>query len=253
MVTDPRARSFDAIAGTYARARPGYPAAALDWLLPAGARHVLDLGAGTGKLTAALLDRGLEVTAVEPSPQMLGELRHELEGRPGLHASLEGGAESIPLDDRCVDAVLCAQAWHWVDPGRAVPEVARVLVGGGRLGLLWNRRDDRTSWVAELSKILAGPESRVNAGAPELGPPFGTPERFDADAWIEEMTPARLLDMVGTRSYVIVASPDAREALLDRVRALLRDHPDLAGRGRIDMPYVTECVRADLPGEGTHP
>jgi SAM-dependent methyltransferase len=243
--TDSRARSFDAIAQTYARARPGYPPAALDWLLPAGARHVLDLGAGTGKLTSSLLERGLEVTAVEPSDQMRAELERELAGRPGLRA-LAGSAEEIPLADASVDAVLVAQAWHWVDPVRAVPEVARVLVPGGRVGLLWNRRDEREPWVAELSRILVGPESRADAGSPGLGPPFGPSERFDSPRWIEPMTPQGLLDMVSTRSYVIVAEPAAREALLERVHALLRDHLDLAGGEQIDLPYITECVRAEL-------
>jgi SAM-dependent methyltransferase len=245
-VTDP-ARSFDAIAPTYACTRPGYPDAALDWLVPAGARHVVDLGAGTGKLTASLLDRGLEVTAVEPSPNMLAELERELGHRPGLR-TLAGGGEQIPLTDGTADAVLCAQAWHWVDPERAVPEVARVLTPGGRIGLLWNRRDDAEPWVGLLSEILLQPESRAHAGGPGLGPPFGPPERFDTPRWREHMTPQKLLDMVTTRSYVIVAHPDAREALLDRVRELLADHPDLAGREKFPMPYVTECVRADLPG-----
>jgi SAM-dependent methyltransferase len=248
-VTNP-ARSFDAIAGTYACTRPGYPDAALDWLVPAGARHVIDLGAGTGKLTASLLDRGLEVTAVEPSPNMLAELERELGDRPGLR-TVSGGGEQIPLADGTADAVLCAQAWHWVDPERAVPEVARVLAPGGRIGLLWNRRDDDEPWVARLSEILlraGGSESRAHAGGPGLGPPFGTPERFDTPRWREHMTPQKLLDMVTTRSYVIVAGPDAREALLDRVRELLAEHPDLAGREKFPMPYVTECVRADLPG-----
>ena len=240
------ARSFDRVAGTYARARPGYPAAALDWLLPAGARRVLDLGAGTGKLTASLLDRGLEVTALEPSPQMLAELRRELGDRPRLRA-LEGSAESIPLADASVDAVLVAQAWHWVDPARAVPEVARVLAPGGRIGLVWNRRDERSPWAAALGRIVVQPAARTSADDPRVGAPFGPPERFDTDPWIEEMTPDRLLEMVTTRSYVIVQRPAAREALLGRVRELLRDHPDLAGRERIEMVYVTECVRADLP------
>jgi SAM-dependent methyltransferase len=248
-VTDP-ARSFDAIAGTYACTRPGYPEAALDWLVPDGARHVVDLGAGTGKLTALLLDRGLEVTAVEPSPNMLAELERELGGRPGLRA-LVGSAEQIPLPDGVADAVLCAQAWHWVDPVRAVPEVARVLAPGGRIGLLWNRRDDGEPWVARLSQILVragGSVSRPHAGGPGLGGSFGAPERMDTPRWWEHMTPQKLLDMVTTRSYVIVADPDARAALLDRVRALLTDHSDLAGREAFGMPYVTECVRADLPG-----
>ena len=237
------ARSFDAIAGTYARARPGYPPAAIDWLLPATAARVLDLGAGTGKLTALLLDRGLQVTAVEPSPQMLAELERELGARAGLRAQA-GSAETIPLADGSVDAVLVAQAWHWVDPLRAVPEVARVLVPGGRLGLLWNRRDESEPWAAELSRILEQPEPRTHAGRPALGAPFEAVERFDTPRWLEEMTPAKLLEMISTRSCVIIAEPAERARMLQGVRALLDEHPDLAGRERFGMPYITECVRA---------
>src|SRR5215475_2957515 len=148
----PRARavSFGAVADAYERGRPPYPPTAIDWLLPAGAARVLDLGAGTGKLTRQLAGRGLDVTAVEPSEAMREQLRGAV---PGIR-SLEGTAERIPLPGGSVDAVLVAQAWHWVDPARAVPEVARVLRPGGQLGLLWNVRDERADWVAALSVIL---------------------------------------------------------------------------------------------------
>ncbi len=120
--------SFGAAAVTYERARPSYPDEAIDWLLPPGARRVLDLGAGTGKLTRGLRDRGLDVVAVEPSAGMRDQLARVL---PGVRA-LAGTAERIPLAGHAVDAVLVAQAWHWVDPARAVPEAARVLAAGGR-------------------------------------------------------------------------------------------------------------------------
>ncbi len=139
-----RARSFGAVAAAYAEHRPGYPAAALDWALApvagsaSGARTLLDLGAGTGKLTTALLGRGA-VIAVEPDPAMLAELRRRL---PDVDAR-EGSAESIPLPTGSVDAVLVGQAWHWFDTGRALPELARVLRPGGVLAALWNADDRR--------------------------------------------------------------------------------------------------------------
>jgi SAM-dependent methyltransferase len=243
---DELADSFDAAASVYARSRPGYPEQALDWLLPEHADAVLDLGAGTGKLTAQLAGRGLAVTAVEPSDRMRAELEAELDDRV---TALPGRAEEIPLPDASVDAVLVAQAWHWVDPARAVPEVARVLRPGGRLGLLWNRRDERVAWVAELSEILTVPDpgARADAARPGIAAPFEPVERWMTDGWTDTLTAQKLVDLAACRSYVITLDEDARTALLGRVHALTVEHPDLAGREQFPLPYVTECVRADLP------
>ena len=160
-----RSLSFGSAAAAYERGRPSYPPEAIDWLLPPGARRVLDLGAGTGKLTTRLVERGLDVVAVDPIPDMLEVLRASLPETPAL----EGTAEEIPLEDNSVDAVLVAQAWHWVDPQRAVPEVARVLRPGGRLGLVWNTRDERLGWVRELGEIIGsdGDGGRFNVTLPE--------------------------------------------------------------------------------------
>ena len=163
-----RAASFGAAADHYDRGRPSYPAEAVDWLVPTTAHHVLDLGAGTGKLTRLLHDRGLDVLAVEPSPGMRARLAAAL---PDVRL-LDGTAEAIPLPDASVDAVLVAQAWHWVDPARAVPEVARVLVPGGRLGLVWNIRDEREDWVRQLGQTMHTDED-LRAPVPTVGPPFG--------------------------------------------------------------------------------
>jgi SAM-dependent methyltransferase len=239
-----QAASFGAAAATYERARPSYPDRAVDWLVPPGARRVLDLGAGTGKLTRVLAGRGLEVVAVEPSAGMRGQLARVL---PGVTA-VGGMAERIPLADHCVQAVLVAQAWHWVDPARAVPEVARVLTPGGRLGLLWNIRDERSDWVAELTRIIHTPEYVDNGSlAPQVGPPFGPVERFDVE-WSRPAAPAEIVDLVASRSYIITMPPDQRAAVLARVRRLLGTHPGLAGAAEIPLPYVTRCARAQLPG-----
>ena len=145
-----RSLSFGSQAAAYERGRPSYPPEAVDWLLPDGARDVLDLGAGTGKLTSRLIERGLNVVAVDPIAELLDVLRTTLPDTPAL----SGSAEQIPLPDNSIDAVLVAQAWHWFDPDRAAAEIARVLRPGGRLGLLWNVRDERLGWVKDFGRIV---------------------------------------------------------------------------------------------------
>ena len=238
-----QATSFGAAAGAYERGRPPYPAAAIDWLLPPGAIRVLDVGAGTGKLTRQLAARGLDVVAVEPLPGMREQLARAVPGIP-VHP---GTAEDIPLPDGSVDAVLAAQAWHWVDQARAVPEVARVLVPGGQLGLVWNMRDERADWVAQLGQILHDPGEGDGSrgGAVAIGPPFG-PVQHRTIEWTHRLTRDQLLDMVSSRSYVITMPAAQRAEVLAAVGRLADTHPDLAGRAELELPYRTECFRAQL-------
>lgn len=238
-----QATSFGAAADAYERGRPPYPAAAIDWLLPPGAARVLDVGAGTGKLTRQLAAHGLDVVAVEPLPGMREQLARAVPGIP-VHP---GTAEDIPLPDRSVDAVLAAQVWHWVDQVRAVPEVARVLVPGGQLGLVWNMRDDRADWVAQLSQILHDPGEGDGSrgGAVAIGPPFG-PVQHRTIEWTHRLTRDQLLDMVSSRSYVITMPAAQRADVLAAVGRLADTHPDLAGRAELELPYRTECFRAQL-------
>jgi SAM-dependent methyltransferase len=237
-----QACSFGAAALPYDRGRPTYPDDAVDWLLPGGARKVLDLGAGTGQLTRQLVARGLDVVAVEPSDGMREQLIRAL---PNVSA-LAGSAERIPLTDNAVDAVLVAQAWHWVDVERAVPEVARVLSRGGRLGLIWNIRDEREDWVAQLGQIMhQGIEQDMRSTSPRVGPPFGPVERLDVE-WICHLKPADVLDLVASRSYVITLPATERQALDAKVRQLLDTHPALSGEQHLQMPYIARCSRATL-------
>jgi SAM-dependent methyltransferase len=236
-VTD-HAHSFGAAADVYERGRPPYPAAALDWLLPAGRPRVLDVGAGTGKLTRQIHARGLTVTAVDPSEGMLAELKRAVAGVPALL----GSAEQIPVPDGSADAVLVAQAWHWVDPTRAVSEAARVLSPGGRLGLLWNLRDERTGWVRRLGEIIGSPEMNRDT---TVGAPFG-PVETASFPWTHTIGPHELLDLVASRSTVILLPADERAAVLREVRQLMATHPDLVGRTEFQLPYVTECARTAL-------
>ena len=237
-----RSLSFGSAAAAYERGRPSYPPEAIDWLLPADAQKVLDLGAGTGKLTTRLVERGLDVVAVDPIPDMLERLRAAL---PETRALL-GTAEEIPLEDNSVDAVLVAQAWHWVDPQRAIPEVARVLRPGGRLGLVWNTRDERLGWVRELGRIIGsdGDQGRVDMTLPA---PFNEPQRHQVE-WTNYLTPQALIDLVASRSYCITSPTEVRTRTLDQVRELLATHPALANSTGLAMPYVTVCIRATLAG-----
>jgi len=203
-----QATSFGVAAEAYERGRPPYPDAAIDWLVPAHATRVLDLGAGTGKLTRQLRERGLDVIAVEPSAGMREQLRRAVPGVPVLG----GKAEQLSLASGSVDAILVAQAWHWVEPSLAIPEAARVLAPGGRLGLLWNRRV----------------------------------ERFNVD-WVHHLSPEAMIDWVASRSYVITLPEAQRESVLGQVRRLLDDHPSVTGGDEVAIRMVTRCTRADLP------
>lgn len=235
-----RSLSFGSAAAAYERGRPSYPPEAIDWLLPTGARDVLDLGAGTGKLTTRLVERGLDVVAVDPITEMLEVLRASL---PETVALL-GTAEEIPLQDNSVDAVLVAQAWHWVDPERAIPEVARVLRPGGRLGLVWNTRDERLGWVRELGRII-GSDGDSGGTKLTLPTPFSPVERYQVE-WTNYLTPQALIDLVASRTYCITSPTEVRARTLDQVRELLATHPALANSTGLALPYVTVCIRASL-------
>lgn len=229
-----RARSFGMQADLYDRVRPGYPPAALDAVLSAGARRVADIGAGTGKLTRALAARGVTVIAVEPD----GAMRSVLAARVPVADVRAGAAEALPLADGEVDAVVFAQSWHWVDAQTAATEAARVLVPGGLLAMLWNLPDDRVPWVAQLDEMTgtrAG-VSRHLEQAPALEG-FGPARRVHVP-WQLTLTPEDLPDLARTWSSVITLGPAERELMIDAVRHLVATDPALAGRDEIAFPYV---------------
>lgn len=235
MTFEQHARSFGAAADAYEHGRPGYPSSVADWLLPDGARLVVDVGAGTGKFTRTLVDHADEVVAVEPDAAMRARLQTAL---PDVRA-LDGTGESIPLDDGTVDAVTFAQAWHWVDPAQGAAEVARVLRPGGVLGLVWNVRDETKPWSARLGALMKRSESRVmDYGAPVVGAPFGDGE-YEQFSWVHEQERSAFLDMVASRSYVIVRPEPERTALLDAVQRLLDEDPETAGRPTVPVEYTT--------------
>jgi SAM-dependent methyltransferase len=247
-----RALSFGSVASDYDRYRPSPPPQALDWLVPPGAKAVLDLAAGTGSVTRELVGRVARVIAVEPDERM----RAVLAARCPEAEVLAGRGEDIPLPDASVDAVVISAAWHWLDPDQAVPEIARVLRVGGRLGVIWNSRDARVPWVAEFNALARDSREadRRPGGAPgtrrrrEVKFPPGTPMSPVEEHSVEyplPMTKDELLGLLGTYSGVITLSPERRADFSRQVRAFLDRQP----WDRIDLPMICRCLRSTrLPG-----
>ena len=233
-----RATSFASVAGAYERARPGYPDDAVRWLAGDEPRDVVDLGAGTGKLTRSLVALGHRVTAVEPLPEMLEHLRAAV---PGATA-VEGGAEAIPLEAESVDVVTAAQAFHWFDHGPALREIARVLRPGGRIALVWNVRDESEAWVNELSDAMVG-RTGVDRGVVEPIDVSGLygPVEHATFRHAQEVDRETLRELVISRSYCAVLSDEERVPVLQKVDDLFTEH---ARDAVVRLPYVTECFRA---------
>ena len=246
------ASAFGAAAVAYAEHRPDYAQAAVRWALePAPGTRVLDLGAGTGKLTATLVALGAEVIAVEPDPAMLTELRRAL---PAVRA-LPGSAEAIPLPDASVDAVLAGHALHWFDMAVAGPEIARVLVPGGILAGLWNVIDNRVDWLAGLERISGsaaiGPRDTLSSWRAETAdahlPGIGQVTRFGSPEQAEfphgqRRTADSLVASLATRAGVLVMPEQEQEATLGRIRAFLASRPETA-RGEFTLPMLTGVLR----------
>jgi ubiquinone/menaquinone biosynthesis C-methylase UbiE len=234
----PDSRSFEQVAELYERVRPSYPDEAVDWLAEQlrldESSTVLDLGAGTGKLTAAFVPRVARVIAVEPGPEMLAQLRQAV---PQADAVL-GPAEAIPLPDDSVDAVVCGQSFHWFRTDEARQEIQRVLRPDRGLGMIWNLRDPDDPLQRRITELLdpfvprgrateEGVEAFVRQTFAELlSGVFAFAEPLDAD---------RIAARIASISFVAAAPERKRRELLDAVRALA-----LARGGRVLFRYRTE-------------
>ncbi|MVU80901.1 methyltransferase domain-containing protein [Nocardia sp. ET3-3] len=244
--------SFGTAAAAYAEHRPDYAPTAARWVLgSAPGPRVLDLGAGTGKLTGTLLGLGVDVVAVEPDPAMLAELRRAL---PAVR-SFSGSAESIPLPDASVDAVVAGNAMHWFDMAVAGPEIARVLASGGVLAGLWNVMDDRIGWVAALERVSGraaiGPRDTLSSwrtatvgmhlpGSSAVAR-FGSPEQREF-AHSQRRTADTLVATIATRAGILVMPEREREATLSRIREFLSSRPETS-RGEFSLPMLTGVLR----------
>jgi len=234
---DRRARSFGAVADRYARARPGYPPAAVEWLLEvAPGRAVVDLAAGTGKLTRELVPTGAELVAIEPVPGMREVLSRSL---PEVRVSA-GTAESLPLDDASVDGVVVAQAFHWFDGPRALAELARVLRPGGRLAVVFNVRDERDPVQAALERVwepYRGDTPTHRSGdwqrAFEPAGPF-TPLAHRAFRNEQRVSADQVVDRVVSVSFIATLDEAQRAAVEAEVRTMLADEAEVV------LPYRTD-------------
>ncbi|HUA94305.1 MAG TPA: class I SAM-dependent methyltransferase [Acidimicrobiales bacterium] len=245
-----RSRSFGSIAEAYDRYRPGPPHEAVRWVLSGSVGTALDLGAGTGALARTVRELGARVLAVEPDPRMLEVL---VARSPGVSA-VRGVGEALPVAAGCMDAVVVSSAWHWMDPDRAVPEVARVLRPGGTFGALWNGPDREVAWVAELFPRVAadgsvdsppseGPRARprhVMRLAP--GDAFGPPSMC-AIGWTRPMTADDLVGLAGTYSGVITMAASERERWMAAVGAVAARLTD-GGERVMELPMRCRCWRA---------
>jgi SAM-dependent methyltransferase len=237
-----RAGSFGGVADEYDRARPSYPAQAVRWLLGPDPLEVVELGAGTGKLTKVLLDEGHRVVAIEPLEPMRSKLAAAFPATPALH----GRAERIPLPDRCADAVIAGQAFHWFDTLPALEEIARVLRPGGTLGLIWNFRDDSEAWMRDLAALL-GQDGLPRGWTREFETLSGVVDIEHRDfELVHPVDRETLVALVGSWSTVASLAPPEREQALAQVRALWDGHPDLGRVPRASLIYRTETYRVRL-------
>jgi SAM-dependent methyltransferase len=239
------AQGYATAADAYEKGRPDYPRAAIellrDTLRVDAASTVLDLGAGTGKLTRLLAPTGARLLALEPVEGM----RRKLSQMVPSAVLLDGVAEAIPLPESSVDAAVAAQSFHWFHGDLALPEIHRVLRPRGRLSLLFNLRDERVDWVARISHILDrhgrdAPIHRLGAwrrsfSDSRLFAPLGEHEFTHT----QELDLEGLLERVASISYISALPLKERYEVLNEVRELAATHPDLAGKSAYLFPYRT--------------
>lgn len=239
-----RADSFGAQARAYAEHRPDYPVAAIRWALePLGSSErleVMDLAAGTGKLTAGLIAEGHRVTAVEPNEQMLSELVRRVHDV----RALPGHAEHIPVPDHTVDAVFVGTAFHWFDQEKALPEIARVLRPGGVLAAVWVEPDTNVEWIAELERVSATSVESQRHDPTEImtQPMFGPVERATFPHVHHRNSPEAVVAWVNTHSRMLVVDDEERAAINERMLAFLRARPETSN-GPFDVPLRAEVFR----------
>ena len=239
------AQGFELAPKPYEIGRPSYPQEAIDRLVAeleiAHGVRVLDLAAGTGKLTRRLVPTGADLVAVEPVGAMRATLAASL---PDVE-TLEGTAEAIPLPDASVDAVVVGQAFHWFDGDAALEEIHRVLRPGRKLGLIWNVKDETVDWIEKLGGIMEsyrGDAPRVASGAWKAAferTKLFTPLERARFSFVHEADFAAVVARVTSVSFIAALPPAEFARVVDRVRQLVATHPETRGRSLFELPYRT--------------
>jgi SAM-dependent methyltransferase len=245
-----RSTSFGVAARDYDRYRIGPPPEIVDRLVPTPCGTALDLGAGTGAMTRLLMDRISEVYAVDPDPRMRAVLA---ENCPGATV-LEGTAETIPLPAASVDAVVMSSAWHWVDPDRAIPEIARVLRDSGTLGLVWTRRDRSVPWVSDLedfrrrvTKSDDQVQEQIQHYLEEPWLPAGSPFtdiEISSLSWTKATSREGLLGLLTTFTGYLMAPEERKPGLLREFAEYLENDDRLGSGDIVDVPMMCLYWRA---------
>lgn len=230
----------DGDAATYDDVRPGYPPEVVglvrgDGDSPGAALDVLDVGAGTGKLTAVLVAAGHSVTALDPGAEMLAALRRSCPGVPVVRAT----AEATGLAGGSFDAITCAQTWHWVDVPAASAEFARLLRPGGRVVLTWNTLDVREPRVHRLTRIMHAGDVQKPGFVPAVAGPLRITAELRTE-WVQELTPEQVIRLARTRSYWLRAGAGTRAKVEANLRWYLHDHLGYAPDDVVALPYRSD-------------
>ncbi|BAU95785.1 SAM-dependent methyltransferase [Corynebacterium suranareeae] len=233
------ASAFTQGSSTYHDVRPGYPAEVVE--LTKGYGRVLDVGAGTGKLTSELAAD--QIFALDPSMDMLRVFRTALPAVPCWQAT----AEQTGMLDSAVDLITCAQTWHWVDVKAASAEFERILAPDGAVLLVWNNLDTSIAWVHRLSRIMHAGDVLKPGFTPEITAPWSIAKEIRT-TWNQVLTPEDIIQLAHTRSYWLNASEKIKNRVDDNLRWYLYEHLGFQAEVAVELPYRCDAFLLSRSG-----